>query len=219
MPKKTHQKMSKKSSISSSSASSQGRKTGASKTTAKTGTKTSKPVSVKKMSATSSRQTPTRPDTAPHTLVEGSKAPAFDLLRDGGGRLSLRAFAGRKLVLFFYPRADTPGCTREAQDFSRLSKDFASHGIDVIGISPDTVKAQESFQNKHHLKTPLLSDDQHGMLEAYGAWGMKSMYGRSFMGVRRTTVLVDSKGKIARIWRNVKVDGHAEEVLAAAKSL
>jgi len=153
------------------------------------------------------------------TLAEGAPAPPFDLPRDGGGSVSLRDYAGKKLVLFFYPRADTPGCTREAIDFTRLKGEFAATGAEVVGISADTVKAQESFRNKHQLSVPLASDGAHQMLEAYGAWGEKSMYGRTFMGIIRTTVLVDSSGKVARIWRHVKVDGHAETVLEAARAL
>jgi thioredoxin-dependent peroxiredoxin len=152
-------------------------------------------------------------------LVEGARAPAFGLPRDGGGSLSLADYAGKKLVLFFYPRADTPGCTREAIDFTRLKGDFAASGTEVLGISADTVKAQESFRNKHQLTVPLISDEQHEMLEAYGAWGEKSMYGRTFFGILRTTVLIGADGRIAKIWRNVRVDGHADEVLAAARPL
>ncbi|MCA6107247.1 peroxiredoxin [Bradyrhizobium cenepequi] len=152
-------------------------------------------------------------------LVEGAKAPDFRLTRDGGGEVSLTDFAGKKLVLFFYPRADTPGCTKEAIDFTRLKDAFAESGTEILGVSADTVKAQESFRNKHQLAIPLGSDQQHEMLEAYGAWGEKSMYGRTFLGILRTTVLVDANGRIARIWRNVRVDGHADEVLAAARSL
>ncbi|MDI4233376.1 peroxiredoxin [Bradyrhizobium sp. Arg237L] len=153
------------------------------------------------------------------TLLEGAKAPDFHLPRDGGSEVSLTDFAGKKLVLFFYPRADTPGCTKEAIDFTRLKDAFAESGTEILGVSGDTVKAQESFRNKHQLAIPLGSDDQHEMLEAYGAWGEKSMYGRTFLGILRTTVLVDANGRIARIWRNVRVDGHADEVLAAAQSL
>jgi peroxiredoxin Q/BCP len=152
-------------------------------------------------------------------LVESAKAPDFQLLRDGGSEVSLTDFAGKKLVLFFYPRADTPGCTREAIDFTRLKDAFAESGTEILGVSGDTVKAQESFRNKHQLAIPLGSDEQHAMLEAYGAWGEKSMYGRTFLGILRTTVLVDADGRIARIWRNVRVEGHADEVLAAARSL
>ena len=152
-------------------------------------------------------------------LVEGAKAPGFQLPRDGGDSVSLADYAGQKLVLFFYPRADTPGCTREAIDFTRLKGDFAEAGTAVLGVSADTVKAQESFRDKHELSVPLISDEQHEMLEAYGAWGEKSMYGRTFMGIIRTTVLIGADGRIARIWRNVRVDGHADEVLAAARGL
>lgn len=153
------------------------------------------------------------------SLVEGSRAPSFTLPRDGGGRVSLADFAGKKLVIFFYPRANTPGCTREAMDFTRLAKEFAACGTTVLGVSADPVKTQESFRTKHKLTIPLISDETHEMLEAYGAWGEKSMYGKVFLGIIRTTVLVAADGRIARIWRRVKVDGHAEQVLAAARGL
>ena len=152
-------------------------------------------------------------------LAEGAKAPSFTLPRDGGGSVSLKDFADSKLVLFFYPRANTPGCTREAIDFTRLNQAFADAGAAVIGVSADTVKAQESFRNKHKLSVPLISDETHQMLEAYGAWGEKSMYGKTFLGIIRTTILVDSAGTVARIWRHVKVDGHADQVLEAVRSL
>jgi peroxiredoxin Q/BCP len=152
-------------------------------------------------------------------LVEGAAAPSFNLPRDGGGNVSLADYAGKKLVLFFYPRADTPGCTREAIDFTRLEGAFADEGAAVLGISADTVKAQESFRAKHQLSVPLISDEQHEMLEAYGAWGEKSMYGRSFMGIIRTTVLIGADGRIAKIWRHVRVDGHADEVLEAVRAI
>jgi thioredoxin-dependent peroxiredoxin len=151
--------------------------------------------------------------------VEGAMAPPFSLPRDGGGSVSLADYGGKKLVLFFYPRADTPGCTREAIDFTRLDSTFADEGAAVLGISADTVKAQESFRDKHQLSVPLISDEQHEMLEAYGAWGEKSMYGRSFMGIIRTTVLIGTDGRIVKIWRNVRVDGHADEVLAAVRAI
>jgi peroxiredoxin Q/BCP len=150
---------------------------------------------------------------------EGSKAPAFRLPRDGGGTLTLSDFSGRKLVLFFYPRADTPGCTREAIDFTRLSGPFADAGTAVLGVSADPVKAQDKFRDKHGLSVPLMSDESHKTLEAYGAWGEKSMYGKTFLGVIRTTVLIGADGRIAKMWRYVKVDGHAEAVLAAARAL
>ncbi len=152
-------------------------------------------------------------------LKEGSKAPPFKLPRDGGETVSLSDFKGRKLVLFFYPKADTPGCTRESIEFSKLRAGFAKAGTDVLGISADPVKAQDAFKKKHKLTVGLLSDEKHEMLEAYGVWGKKSMYGKTFMGIVRTTLLIGPDGKIARIWPKVKVDGHAEEVLAAAKAL
>jgi peroxiredoxin Q/BCP len=159
------------------------------------------------------------PADKPPVLAEGSKAPAFRLPRDGGGTVTLSDFSGQKLVLFFYPRADTPGCTREAIDFTRLAGAFADAGTVVLGVSADPVKAQEKFRDKHKLSVPLMSDEPHEMLEAYGAWGEKSMYGKTFLGVIRTTVLVGADGRIARLWRHVKVDGHAEAVLAAARAL
>jgi peroxiredoxin Q/BCP len=152
-------------------------------------------------------------------LKEGSKAPAFKLPRDGGETVSLSDFKGRKLVLYFYPKADTPGCTRESIEFSKLRASFAKAGTEVLGISADPVKAQDAFKKKHKLTVGLLSDEKHEMLEAYGVWAKKSMYGKTFMGIVRTTVLIGPDGKIARIWPKVKVDGHAEEVLAAAKAL
>ncbi len=152
-------------------------------------------------------------------LAEGDKAPSFRLLRDGGSSMSSKDFLGKNLVLFFYPKADTPGCTKEAIDFSRLRGAFAETGTEVVGISADTVKIQETFRDKHKLSVPLMSDETHEMLEAYGVWGEKSMYGRKFMGIVRTTVLVGANGRIARLWRNVRVDGHADEVLAAVQTL
>ena len=150
-------------------------------------------------------------------LQPGAKAPAFTLPRDGGDMVSLADFAGRKLVVYFYPRANTPGCTKEAIDFTRLAKAFAESGTAVLGVSADPPRAQEAFRNKHQLSVPLASDEQHAMLEAYEVWGEKSMYGRTFLGISRTTVLIGADGRIIRLWRNVKVDGHADEVLAAAQ--
>jgi thioredoxin-dependent peroxiredoxin len=152
-------------------------------------------------------------------LAEGQKAPAFSLPRDGGGVVALSDYAGQKLVLFFYPRADTPGCTREAIDFTRLTGAFATAGTAVLGISADPLKAQEKFRDKHGLGVPLISDEKHEMLEAYGVWGEKSMYGKTFLGVLRTTILLGADGKVAKVWRNVRVDRHADEVLEAARSL
>ncbi|MGJ4996494.1 peroxiredoxin [Bradyrhizobium sp. HKCCYLS3077] len=152
-------------------------------------------------------------------LAEGAKAPAFKLPRDGGGTASLADYAGKKLVLFFYPKANTPGCTKEAIDFTRLSKEYAAAGTAVLGVSADSVKAQDNFRDKHDLAVPLISDETHEMLEAYGAWGEKSLYGRKFLGIIRSTVLIGADGRVAKVWRNVKVDGHADAVLAAAKQL
>ena len=152
-------------------------------------------------------------------IAEGAKAPAFRLPRDGGDTVSLADFSGRKLVLFFYPRADTPGCTKEAIDFTRLTDAFAQSQTALLGVSADPLKAQEAFRNKHQLSMPLISDEAHEMLQAYGVWGEKSMYGKTFLGILRTTVLIGADGRIARIWRNVKVDGHADDVLAVARAL
>ena len=170
--------------------------------------------------ATAANPSPPRaaPVAARAGLAEGTKAPAFRLPRDGGTTVSLSDFAGQKLVLFFYPRADTPGCTKEAIDFTRLSAAFAESKTAVLGVSADPPKAQEAFRNKHQLSVPLASDEQHAMLEAYGVWGEKSMYGRTFLGISRTTVLIGADSRVLRIWRNVKVDGHADEVLAEAQS-
>ena len=155
----------------------------------------------------------------PASPAPGSKAPAFRLPRDGGDTVSLADFKGRNLVLYFYPRADTPGCTLESKAFSSLAKAFDKAGTAILGVSGDPVKAQDAFKAKHRLAVPLASDETHQMLEAYGVWGEKSMYGKKFMGITRATFLIDRDGRIARIWPKVKADGHAEEVLAAAKEL
>jgi peroxiredoxin Q/BCP len=152
-------------------------------------------------------------------LSEGLKAPAFALPADAGKQVSLADYQGRKLVIFFYPRADTPGCTKEAIDFTRLAGAFADADTALLGVSADPLAAQQAFRDKHRLSMALASDELHEMLQAYGVWGEKSMYGKTFLGILRTTVLVDRQGRIARIWRNVKVDGHADEVLAAAQAL
>ena len=154
----------------------------------------------------------------PHGLAEGARAPNFKLPRDGGDAVSLGDFAGKKLVIYFYPRADTPGCTRESMDFSRLAKDFAAAQTKVIGVSADPVKAQDAFRDKYELSVPLVSDEAKSMIKAYGAWGEKSMYGKTFEGIIRTTVLVGTDGRVKRVWRHVKVDGHAEQVLEAARA-
>ncbi|HEY7998403.1 MAG TPA: thioredoxin-dependent thiol peroxidase [Pseudolabrys sp.] len=152
-------------------------------------------------------------------LAAGSKAPAFTLQRDGGSQVSLKDFKGGNLVLYFYPRADTPGCTKEAIAFSSLRKSFAKTGTEILGVSADPIRTQDKFKSKHKLTITLASDETKQMLEAYGAWGEKSMYGRKYMGVIRKTFLIDAQGRIARIWPKVTVPGHAEEVLEAAKSL
>lgn len=167
------------------------------------------------------RTKPSGPAKRPPTqaLVEGTTAPQFTLPQDDGSTVSLKDFRGRKLVIYFYPRADTPGCTREAIDFTRLRDEFAKANTAVIGISADPPKAQTAFRKKHELAIPLLSDEARTTIAAYGAWGEKSMYGRVFEGILRTTVLIGADGKIGRLWRHVKVDGHADAVLEAARAL
>ncbi|MBV8745825.1 MAG: peroxiredoxin [Xanthobacteraceae bacterium] len=152
-------------------------------------------------------------------LVEGAKAPAFKLPTDEGGTVTLSDFKGKNLVLFFYPKANTSGCTKEAIAFSALKTSFTKANTAILGVSADPVKAQDAFKKKHDLKTALASDETHQMLESYGVWGEKSMYGRKFQGITRTTVLIGPDGRVVHIWPKVKVDGHAEEVLAAARAL
>jgi peroxiredoxin Q/BCP len=174
-----------------------------------------------KTSAKESHKAPSKPlksDGPAPAMAEGVKAPAFRLPRDGGDTVALADFSGKKLVLFFYPRADTPGCTKEAIEFTRLAGAFAEAGTAVLGVSADPLRAQEAFRDKHQLSIPLVSDEKHEMLDDYGVWGEKSMYGKTFQGVLRTTVLIGKDGRIVRIWRNVRVDGHADEVLAAARA-
>ena len=149
----------------------------------------------------------------------GSKAPDFTLPRDGGGTVALKDFAGKTLVLFFYPRADTSGCTREAIDFTRHKAAFSRVGAEIVGVSADPVKALDKFKAKHKLGVALASDETHRMLEAYGVWQEKTLYGRKFLGIVRTTFLIGPDRRIARVWPRVAVDGHAEEVLAAVKAL
>ena len=175
----------------------------------------------KAKSSAASKPSGRRPDASAglkSELAEGTKAPAFRLPRDGGETVSLADYSGKKLVLFFYPRADTPGCTREAIDFTRLADAFAESQTAIVGVSADPLRAQEAFRDKHQLSVPLVSDEAHAMLESYGVWGEKSMYGKTFQGILRTTVLIGADGRIVRIWRNVRVDGHADEVLATARS-
>lgn len=149
----------------------------------------------------------------------GTPAPDFRLPLDDGGVVSLADFAGRKLVLYFYPKADTSGCTREAQAFSALRAEFAKAGAAILGVSADPVKKQSAFKAKYGLALPLASDETHQMLESYGVWGKKSMYGKLFTGITRATFLIGPDGRIARVWPKVRVDGHAAEVLAATEAL
>lgn len=152
-------------------------------------------------------------------ITAGLAAPDFTLPRDGGQTITLSQFHGRKVVLYFYPKDDTSGCTVEALDFTALREAFETAGTVVIGISPDSPQSHDKFCRKHGLGVILASDEEKAVLSAYGVWVEKSMYGRKYMGVERTTVLVDTEGKIARIWAKVKVKGHAEEVLEAARAL
>jgi len=152
-------------------------------------------------------------------LTIGTRAPAFSLPATDGRQIGLEDLKGRKAVLYFYPKDDTSGCTLEAQAFQALRKDFAAADTEIIGVSPDPLKSHDRFRAKYGLDLTLASDEARTMLEAYGVWVEKSMYGRKYMGVERTTVLIDRKGKIAQVWNKVKVPGHAEEVLRVARSL
>lgn len=152
-------------------------------------------------------------------VTTGDMAPDFTLPRDGGGDLTLSALRPGKVVLYFYPKDDTPGCTLEAQDFTARVADFEAAGTTVIGVSKDSIKAHDKFCKKHGLRIVLASDEQGHTCEDYGVWVEKSMYGKTYMGVERTTFLIDGAGKVARVWNKVSVKGHADEVLAAAKAL
>jgi thioredoxin-dependent peroxiredoxin len=149
----------------------------------------------------------------------GSTPPDFTLPRDGGGTITLSGLRGKPVILYFYPKDDTSGCTQEAIEFSGLRPRFEKLGATVIGMSPDPVKKHDKFKIKHDLKVDLVADEDKAIIEAYGLWVEKSMYGRKYMGVERTTYLIDSAGKIAKIWNKVKVPGHAAEVLEATKAL
>jgi thioredoxin-dependent peroxiredoxin len=151
-------------------------------------------------------------------LKEGDSAPDFALPSDEGKTLSLASLEGKPLVLYFYPKADTSGCTRQANEFNALFNDFRKLDYAILAVSPDPVKALARFKAKYGLAFPLLGDESHATLESYGVWTQKSMYGRSYMGVERSTFLIGKDGRIARVWRKVKVDGHAQEVLAAARA-
>jgi peroxiredoxin Q/BCP len=152
-------------------------------------------------------------------LEVGDKAPEFQLPADDGSLVKLAKLKGRLIVLYFYPKDDTSGCTREAKDFTDLAPAFAKAGAEVYGISPDSVKSHDKFRCKHGLAVRLLSDEEKTAATAYGVWVEKSMYGKKYMGVERSTFLVDGKGKLAGIWRKVSVPDHAEEVLQAVKAL
>ena len=219
MPQKKSKKKPAKSALkrSKSTAKTKPRTNAAATTSKASATKQSKPTA-KASKITTKPKTESKPAARSGGLAEGARAPDFRLRRDGGNAISLADFAGEKLVVYFYPRADTPGCTRESMDFSRLAKDFAAAHTKVIGVSADPVQAQDAFRDKYELSIPLVSDEARSMIRAYGAWGEKSMYGKTFEGIIRTTVLVGADGRVQRVWRHVKVDGHAEQVLEAARA-
>lgn len=152
-------------------------------------------------------------------VEKGSKLPAFELPTDDGGTVGHADLAGRPAVIYFYPKDDTPGCTAEAKDFTRLAPEFRAAGVAVIGISPDGVKKHQKFREKYDLDLRLAADEDHAVAEKFGVWVEKSMYGRKYMGVDRATFLIDASGRVAEAWRKVKVPQHAEEVLAAARKL
>jgi peroxiredoxin Q/BCP len=148
-------------------------------------------------------------------ITEGTNAPAFDMPADGGGRATLSG----PTVLYFYPKADTPGCTNEARDFSEHTDAFATAGVTVIGVSKDPVKKLDRFKAKYDLKVTLASDEETGVCEAWGVWVEKSMYGKTYMGIERATFLIDGAGVVRRVWRKVSVKGHADQVLEAVRAL
>ena len=152
-------------------------------------------------------------------IEPGKKAPAFTLPSDRGEKVRLSELAGNPVVLYFYPRDDTPGCTREACAFRDLKGELLKLGAKVFGVSPDTVESHAKFRDKFELNFPLLADADHKIAEKYGAWREKNMYGKKTMGIQRSTYLIDAAGKVARVWKSVKVDGHDEQVLAALKEL
>lgn len=152
------------------------------------------------------------------SLTIGDAAPAFSMATDGAGNVSLSSLSGKNIALYFYPKDDTPGCTVEAKDFAQLMPEFDKVNTVIIGVSKDSVASHDKFKVKYCLPFTLASDEG-SVCEDYGVWTEKSMYGKTYMGVERTTFLIDKAGKIAQVWRKVKVDGHAQEVLAAAKAL
>ena len=153
------------------------------------------------------------------TLAIGAKAPDFKLPADGGSTVSLSSLKGKKVVVYFYPKDDTSGCTREAMEFNALKGDFEKAGTVIVGISADSVASHDKFKKKYDLGFALGSDESKSTLEAYGVWVEKSMYGKKYMGIERTTVLIDAAGKVAKVWPKVKVPDHAAEVLEAAKAI
>jgi peroxiredoxin Q/BCP len=153
------------------------------------------------------------------SLQAGDAAPDFDLPADGGGRVRLADFKGRKLVLYFYPKDDTTGCTNEAKGFSEALAAFKAAGAAVVGVSPDSVARHDKFKAKYELTVALGADPEHAAIEAYGVWVEKTLYGRKYMGVDRSTFLIDAAGVVRKAWRKVKVPGHVAEVLAAAQAL
>ena len=152
-------------------------------------------------------------------VTTGDMAPDFTLPRDGGTEITLSALRPGKVVLYFYPKDDTPGCTLEAQDFTARIADFEAAGTTVIGVSKDSIKAHDKFCKKHGLRIVLASDEAGHTCEDYGVWVEKSMYGKKYMGIERSTFLIDGAGQIRNVWRKVKVPGHAEEVLGAVRAL
>lgn len=153
------------------------------------------------------------------SVEEGSKAPPFDLPTDGGGRARLADLSGKIVVLYFYPKDDTAGCTKEAIEFSSAEKSFKRAGAIIVGVSKDAAAKHDKFKSKHGLTITLGSDEAGEVVSAYGSWVEKSLYGRKYMGIDRSTFLIDRKGVVRKIWRKVKVPGHVEEVLAAVKTL
>jgi thioredoxin-dependent peroxiredoxin len=152
-------------------------------------------------------------------IQEGDKAPAFSLLSDEAKKVKLNDFAGAPLMIFFYPADDTPACTKEACNFRDKAAEFAKLGAKVIGISPDSADSHAKFKKKFKLNFPLLVDEDHAVADKYGVWGEKNLYGKKFMGLIRSTFLIDAKGKIAKAWRNIRVAGHDERVIAALREL
>tara|TARA_R110000787_G_scaffold36145_27_gene92515 strand:+ start:98 stop:562 length:465 start_codon:yes stop_codon:yes gene_type:complete len=153
------------------------------------------------------------------SVEEGDKAPGFTVATDGGGTVSLKDFKGRKVILYFYPKDSTPGCTTEACAFREAMPDFSKIDAEIIGVSRDSVKRHDNFKAKYELPFTLASDEEGALCEAYGVWVEKMNYGRKYMGIERSTFLIDEKGKIAKIWRKVRVNKHVEKVLEEARAL